>query len=75
MPQPTRTPREQLHHKIRNEFADRIADYYARNPALLKDPRHDEGIKALLALMDGVLSVIDAFEISDKKTNTEGTTK
>lgn len=75
MPQPTRTPREQLHHKIRNEFSTRIAHYYTQNPERLKDPAHDQGIKSLLAIMDGVLSVIDAFEISDKKTTTEGTPK
>ncbi len=70
MPQPIRTPREQLHHKIRNEFSSRIANYYIQNPERLKDPHHDQGIKALLALMDGVLSIVDAFEINDKNSST-----
>ncbi len=69
MPQPKRTPREQLHHKIRNEFSVRIASYYTQNPDRLKDPHHDQGMKALLALMDGVLSIVDMFEIDGLKDN------
>lgn len=68
MPNQTKTPREELHHKVRNEFATAIARYYKIHPERLDDPNLNEGTKAMLALLEGVLGCIDLFEVTRIET-------
>ena len=59
-------PRAQLHHKIRNVFAEALRDYYRLNPKKLDDPATSDNLKALLKLLEGILNEIDKFEIAKK---------
>lgn len=62
-----RTPREELHHKIRNEFVSLITKYYQTNPERLKDPDIDANMKIFLKLLEDILNCVDLFEIRRKE--------
>jgi hypothetical protein len=60
-----RSPRDRLHHAIRNRFATSLREYYEQHPEQLDDPNSERGVKALLKLLENVLTCIDQYDIHD----------
>jgi len=58
------TPRQQLHHAVRTQFATALQDYFWAHPEQLRDPATEANTKALLLLMERVLAAIDRFDIA-----------
>jgi len=59
------TPRQQLHHAVRTQFATALQDYFWAHPEQLRDPATEANTKALLLLMERVLAAVDRFDVSE----------